>query len=66
MYQLREQNAQLARAVAARYHTDKAFMMLRWNVSVLYSVKHYAIKVYRSSGVTYAALQYIVFCRQVC
>ena len=23
MYQLREQNAQLARAVAARYHTDR-------------------------------------------
>ena len=55
MYQLREQNAQLARAVAARYHTDRIHDAVSYLAP--YSVKHYDIKVYQNGGAIYVVLQ---------
>lgn len=52
MYQLREQNAQLARAVADRYHTD-SIHDAEVERLVHYSVKLYGTKVYQSGGAIY-------------
>ena len=66
MYQLREQNAQLARAVAARYHTD-SIHDAEVERSVLLFCKTLRHKRFTGAvGLLMPHCSYIVFCRQVC